>query len=88
MDDGSGPTCSCGFCDGGGMIVVGSEKHKQIKRENPPKDIMWEMLSERSYALSQVIDALEKLPEGGWSEREHLLRVCRKAQAFVYEPSC
>jgi hypothetical protein len=87
LDDGSGPTYHCGFCGGDGMIEVGSEKHMDIKRANPPKDIMWEMLMERGYALDQVIDALEHLPEGGWSEREHLLNVCKKAQAFVYEPT-
>ncbi len=86
LDDGSGPTYSCGCCGGDGMIEIGSEKHLQIKRENPPKYIMWEMLAECGYALDQVIDALERLPECGWSEREHLLSVCKKAQAFVYEP--
>lgn len=86
LDDGSGPTYHCGVCDGEGMIEIGSEKHLEIKRNNPPKDIMWEMIAERSYALDQVIDALEKLPTGGWSERDHLLDVCRKANAYTYEP--
>jgi hypothetical protein len=86
LDDGSGPTYNCGFCDGDGMIEIGSEKHKEIKRHNPPKWFMWELIGELGYALNQVEDALQKLPEGGWSEREHLLSVCRRAREFHYEP--
>ena len=87
LDDGSGPTYSCGFCDGEGMIEIGSEKHRQIRESNPPKEFMWEWIGELGFAIDQVLDALEKLPEGGWSEREHLLEVCKKAKAFHYEPS-
>lgn len=86
LDDGSGPEYSCGFCNGEGMIVVGSEKHLEIKRSNPPKDTMWEWIMELGSALDQTIDALEKLPVGGWSEREHILAVCRKAREFHYDP--
>ena len=73
LDDGSGPEYNCGFCGGEGMIEVGSEKHLEIKRNNPPKWFMWEQIAELGFALNEVIDALEKLPEGGWSEREYLL---------------
>jgi hypothetical protein len=85
LDDGSGPTYECGFCDKG-MIEIGSEKHKDIKRNNPPKDFMWEWIGELGCALDEVIDALEHLPESGWSERENLLKRCRKAKSFSYEP--
>ncbi len=85
LDDGSGPTYSCGFCDKG-MIEIGSEKHKDIKRANPPKWFMWEWIGELGVAVDEVINALEHLPEDGWSEREHLLKVCRKAKEFHYEP--
>jgi hypothetical protein len=85
LDDGSGPTYTCGFCDEG-MIEIGGEKHKEIKRNNPPKDIMWECITELSYALDQVIDALEKLPADGWSDGPHLLQVCKKAREYHYDP--
>lgn len=68
------------------MIEVGSEKHKEIQRNNPPNEFFWEALGERNYALLQVIDALEKLPSDGWSEGPYLLEICRKAVNFVYEP--
>lgn len=87
LDDGSGPTVDCGFCGGEGMIEIGSEKHMEIKRQNPPKEFLWEWIGELGQALNTVSDALEKLPEGGWSEREYLLEVCRKAREFHYEPS-
>ena len=86
LDDGSGPEYNCGFCGGEGMIEVGSEKHLDIKRNNPPKWFMWEQIAELGFALNEVIDALEKLPEGGWSEREYLLAKCRKARDFRYDP--
>ena len=85
LDDGSGPEYSCGFCDEG-MIEAGSEKHMEIKRSNPPKEFLFELVGELGFALTQVIDALEKLPEGGWSERTYLLGVCKKAQNFHYDP--
>ena len=85
LDDGSGPTYTCGFCDEG-MIVVGSEKHMQIKANNPPKEFMWEWIGELGSAIDQVIDALEHLPADGWSDGPHLLNVCRKAKSFRYEP--
>ena len=87
LDDGSGPTYGCGFCDGSGMIEVGSEKHRDIKRNNPPKDIMWEMIAERDCALGKVIDALEHLPADGWSDGPRLLELCRKAKGFFFEPN-
>jgi hypothetical protein len=84
LDDGSGPTYTCGFCDEG-MIEIGSEKHMEIKRNNPPKYVMWEMLGERGYVLDEVVRALEQF-DGEWSEKDRLLDMCKKAQAFVYEP--
>lgn len=86
LDDGSGPEYSCGFCGGDGMIEIGSEKHMELKRNNPPKDIMWEWITELGYALDQVIDALEKLPAEGWSEGSHLLEICKKAREYHYDP--
>lgn len=68
------------------MIEVGSEIHREIRRSNPPKDILWEWIAELGYALDQVIDALEKLPADGWSEGSHLLEVCRKARDYRYDP--
>ena len=85
LADGSGPTYTCGFCNNG-MIEIGSEKHLEIKRNNPPKWFMWELIEELGFALNEVIDALEKLPEGGWSEREYLLGKCREARDFRYNP--
>ena len=85
LDDGSGPEYTCGFCDEG-MIEVGGAKHLEIKRQNPPKDFMWEWIGELGSAIDQVIDALEKLPSDGWSDGPHLLQICRKAKQFHYEP--
>jgi hypothetical protein len=50
LDDGSGPTYECGFCDEG-MIVVGSEKHDEIKRNNPSKEELWARIDDLAYAL-------------------------------------
>src|SRR5690348_12722075 len=86
LDDGSGPTYHCGFCNGEGMIEIGSDKHMQIKAENPPKWAMWEMLAERGEALAEVIDALKKLPADGWSDGPYLLEKCQRAMSFAYDP--
>src|SRR3990167_3920594 len=86
LDDGSGPTYTCGFCDEG-MIEVGSDKHLEIKRNNPPTWFLYELVGELGSALGEVIDALEKLPAGGWSERDWLLEVCKKARDFRYDPT-
>lgn len=86
LDDGSGPTYNCGFCEGAGMIEIGSTKHQQIRDNNPPKEIMWEMLAEKDWALEQVIDALKTLGLDGWSEAPNLMQVCRKAVSFPREP--
>ena len=87
LDDGSGPTYTCGFCDEG-MIEIGSEKHMQIKANNPPKWFLWEQIAELRYAVSQVIDALENRPEFDvGSDRDYLLRICRDAHAFQYKPN-
>lgn len=32
-DEGYGPTESCGYCDGEGMIEIGGERHKEIAAE-------------------------------------------------------
>lgn len=42
-------------------------------------EIVWDLIIKQGTALNEVIDALEKLPQDGWSEREHLLKLCRKA---------
>ena len=84
LDDGSGPTVSCGWCAGKGMIAIGSELHQRLKEANPPKWLLFEMLGEKDFALREVIDALEHLGIDGWSEAPHLLSVCRKAMKFPH----
>ena len=84
LDDGSGPEYSCGFCDEG-MIEVGSEKHMEIKRQNPPKWFMWEMIGEMGTALDEVINSLEHAAPG--CDWPHLLDVCRKARDYRYDPT-
>ena len=86
LDDGSGPTVSCGACRGYGMIEIGSEDHQALKDANPPKWLMWEMLAEKDDALGQVIDCLQKLGLDAWSDAPHLMSVCRRAQSFPKEP--
>lgn len=87
LDDGSGPEYSCGFCDEG-MIEIGSAKHLEIKRANPPKEFLLELVGELRGVLLEVVGSLKKPPEGGWSERERLLASCCKALDFDYEPDC
>jgi hypothetical protein len=82
LDDGSGPTVSCGACNGQGMIEIGSELHQRLKENNPSKDLMWEMIAEKNDALGQVIKALKELGLDGWSEAPYLLNVCQKAFSF------
>lgn len=86
LDDGSGPTYSCGFCDHG-MIEVGSEKHMDIKRNNPPKDFMWEWIGELGIAIDAVMNALESPNADNFSERERLLKICQRAKEFHYDPA-
>ena len=39
-DEGYGPTESCGYCDGEGMIVIGGNIHKRITAERIALDIL------------------------------------------------
>lgn len=34
LDDGSGPTEYCGFCEGKGLIEIGGKRHREITAES------------------------------------------------------
>ena len=40
LDDGSGPTESCCYCEGEGLIEIGGKRHREIRAEKIALDII------------------------------------------------